>query len=185
MAPTQLLVAQEITGRKEKTKPCTYQLCGIWPPVDVQDKQSSVAKPIIIRPFVERLEFLGSNVYVVVIVAVGMWESRSDFQERWERAENLGLVFRAFLRSAFPRLPESTGSAAPPGSEAQLPLAGTKKLVLSGRRFRRREIAQDQAALGIKTDIRLQLSPCPSPQWQPRGTSCSFELSLVFPVRSR
>jgi hypothetical protein len=39
----------------------------------------------------------------IVIGAVGMWESRSDFQGRWEARETVVLVFRAFHGSSFPR----------------------------------------------------------------------------------
>jgi hypothetical protein len=39
----------------------------------------------------------------LIIDAVGMWKSRSDFQGRWETMGNLILVFLVFHRPAFPR----------------------------------------------------------------------------------
>lgn len=36
--------------------------------------------------------------------AVEMWKSPSDFQGRWKRVENRGLVFHRFHGPSFPRL---------------------------------------------------------------------------------
>ena len=47
-----------------------------------------------------------SSLYIgTVVKAVGMWESRIDFQGRWEKVENLILVFHAFhsLKKCLPR----------------------------------------------------------------------------------
>ncbi len=42
--------------------------------------------------------------YLVAVEALGMWESRRDFQEEWEGWETGFMVFHAFHSSAFPTL---------------------------------------------------------------------------------
>jgi len=39
----------------------------------------------------------------IVVGAVGMWESHSDFQGRWKEMGNLLLVSLAFLGPSFPQ----------------------------------------------------------------------------------
>ena len=45
--------------------------------------------------------------YLVVVEALGMWESRRDFQEEWEGWKTGFMVFPAFHSSAFPPLSEA------------------------------------------------------------------------------
>jgi hypothetical protein len=42
--------------------------------------------------------------YLVAVEALGMWESRRDFQEEWEGWKTGFMVFHAFHSSAFPTL---------------------------------------------------------------------------------
>jgi hypothetical protein len=48
---------------------------------------------------------------IPVAEALGMWESRRDFQEEWEGWKAGILAFQAFHSSAFPRLTCRTGFA--------------------------------------------------------------------------
>jgi hypothetical protein len=71
-------------GQKEgfSSESTSYVESGRWSMFSTQT--SARCQTIILWiPFLKGLRF-SSNIYVVVTVAVGMWESRSDFQERWE-----------------------------------------------------------------------------------------------------
>src|SRR5258707_1836985 len=63
----------------------------------------SAARPPFLFGFRERRQQVGKwetcfwfSTFPRVVEAVGMWESRSDFQGLWETTENLGLVFLVF-----------------------------------------------------------------------------------------
>jgi hypothetical protein len=71
-----------------------------------------------------------------VVEAVGMWESRRDFQEEWEGWEAGSMAFHPFHSSSFPPLGPGIGILAQRGNfycEARLAGADVEKLTAQVR----------------------------------------------------